>query len=266
MARQWYILQDNKKYGPYTEEQMRSFIGKGRLKGDTLVWCGGMKDWMRAANIGPFRFYFTEPQARPAERLPPPVGKKLGVAMAAVIIVVIAIASFWVITRIFGQSSKTPNTAAEYKSYVTPNDSSVQATLSYILANKPWYRTEFGAIQEWVSSNITYVSDDDDYWQTPEETLERRKGDCEDFSILLCSLFRAYGIPDNEVFVAVGFDSGGGGHAFLIEAWYSGEKWRVIEPQHGGLFDTDFWAWHTALTYNIVACFNDHQFYGSLIW
>ena len=29
---------------------------------------------------------------------------------------------------------------------------------------------------------ITYTSDDKDYWQTPEETLNRGKGDCDDFA------------------------------------------------------------------------------------
>jgi len=31
---------------------------------------------------------------------------------------------------------------------------------------------------------ITYTSDDKDYWQTPEETLNRGKGDCDDYARL----------------------------------------------------------------------------------
>jgi hypothetical protein len=270
MAHQWYVFRDNKKYGPYSEQHLRSFIGEGRLKGDTPVWCRGMKDWARVADVEPFRSHFVGPRARPSGKPTPTtkpamtrserqVGKKIGASIAVVII--IAIVSLWVILQIFGQPSRAPKTASEYKAYVTPNDPTVQSTLSYILANKPLYRTEFGAIQEWASSNITYVRDDGEYWQTPKETIERKKGDCEDFSTLLCSLLRARGIPADQVYVAVGVDSEGNWHAFLIENWYSG-KWRVIEPQYGGLFETDIAAWRTALTYNISAYFND-QYFGT---
>lgn len=41
------------------------------------------------------------------------------------------------------------------------------------------------AVNRTVNSKIRYVRDDGpDYWQSPEETLERGTGDCEDFVIL----------------------------------------------------------------------------------
>lgn len=54
----------------------------------------------------------------------------------------------------------------------------------------PEFETIVDAIR-WVSRNMVYVSDEGDYWQTPEETFYRRNdenkmmGDCEDKVILL---------------------------------------------------------------------------------
>jgi hypothetical protein len=124
------------------------------------------------------------------------------------------------------------------RTYITPNDPDVQNILPQIIASKAFWRTDFGAIQVWVDKNVTYTPDKDDYWQKANETLKRRKGDCEDYAILLCTLLRAYEVPAKDVYVAIGRNSEGKGHAYLIEDWYKG-KWRVIEPQDGGLFTTD---------------------------
>ena len=52
-------------------------------------------------------------------------------------------------------------------------------------------------INSYLNKKINYVDDWDfnkeiNYWQTPSETLEVRKGDCEEFSTTLISLFLAY--------------------------------------------------------------------------
>ncbi len=49
----------------------------------------------------------------------------------------------------------------------------------------------------WMSKNITPTPDDEDYWQTSCETMERGKGDCEDQAILLWRLLREKGFPDD---------------------------------------------------------------------
>jgi transglutaminase-like putative cysteine protease len=51
-----------------------------------------------------------------------------------------------------------------------------------------------------------------DYWQMPAETLAERTGDCEDSSMLLCSILRARLSPE-EVFVTIGMWQGYG-HAW----------------------------------------------------
>ena len=51
-------------------------------------------------------------------------------------------------------------------------------------------------ILDWMRKNIRYQTDTTshqrDYWQTPEETVNRRAGDCEDFSLLFMYLCRRY--------------------------------------------------------------------------
>ena len=130
-----------------------------------------------------------------------------------------------------------PTTGFDFKSYVTPECPGVEGTLQGILGDPPYEPSQagFDDIRNWVASNIDYKPDEDrwgeDYWQTPEETLSYSTGDCEDFSILLCSLLRAYGIGAERVYVALGVDDEEDGHAFLIEDWYHDGEWRRIESQ-----------------------------------
>ena len=46
---------------------------------------------------------------------------------------------------------------------------------------------------ELVRSDISYLIDEDNHWQSPSETLELGTGDCEDHAILLASLLTALG-------------------------------------------------------------------------
>jgi predicted transglutaminase-like cysteine proteinase len=162
-----------------------------------------------------------------------------------------------------------PATESEFKSYITPECSSAKEALRDILGDPPYELSQagFDDIRDWVATNIDYMSDEkrwgEDYWQTPEETLSYRTGDCEDFSILLCSLLRAYGIDAEQVYVALGVDDEEEGHAFLIEDWYHDGEWRRIESQAPAQFSS----WHSWFglpnpdsrldEYEITAVFND---------
>lgn len=42
----WHFVEDKKRAGPFTEDEMRVFVRQGRVRSDTLVWCDGMTDWM----------------------------------------------------------------------------------------------------------------------------------------------------------------------------------------------------------------------------
>ena len=120
--------------------------------------------------------------------------------------------------------------------YITPSDSIIQQTLETIV-NNPLV-PDWIEIRDWVANEIEYVSDTSvhgvsDYWQLPRETLSLRTGDCEDFSILLCSLYRQIGWNENKVYVVVGEKDG------MYHAWVKLNVdiigWQNIEPQAGGL-------------------------------
>ena len=167
-------------------------------------------------------------------------------------------------------------TEDEFKALITPDCQLVKDCLQDILGAPPYELSKdgFDDIRDWVADNIEYMPDEeqwgvDDYWQTSEETLSLGTGDCEDFAILLCTLLRAYGIDAERVYVAIGVDDKGQGHAFLIEDWYLGGEWRVIEPQveaqpfHPGRRFEDFNLADFRLLreYEIIVGFNDLYYY-----
>lgn len=81
------------------------------------------------------------------------------------------------------------------------------------------YDEQATACLRWVQANITYISDKKSWkiterWQTVTETLEKRKGDCEDGAILLYCLCRLKGIPANRLLLMAGTVEGGG-HCWL---------------------------------------------------
>jgi hypothetical protein len=166
-----------------------------------------------------------------------------------------------------------PATESEFKSYITPECPSVNEALRDILGDPPYELSPVGFddIRDWVAVNIDYMSDEkrwgEDYWQTPEETLSYRTGDCEDFSILLCSLLRTYGIDADRVYVALGVDDDEDGHAFLLENWYRDGQWRRVESQAPAqLSSWDSWVGFSTPDsrldqYDITTAFNDLCYY-----
>lgn len=180
---------------------------------------------------------------------------------------------------IYGESStanRSPTTESEFKSYIMPDCPSVKEALQDVLGDPPYELSQagFDAIRNWVADNIDYKSDEaqwgEDYWQNPEETLSYRTGDCEDFSILLCSLLRAYGIDAERVYVALGVDDGSEepGHAFLIEDWYRDGEWLRIESQAPAQLSSYTWLGSLKSNpdseldkYEITAAFNDLYYY-----
>ncbi|MHC1578559.1 MAG: transglutaminase domain-containing protein [Dehalococcoidia bacterium] len=168
-----------------------------------------------------------------------------------------------------------PATESEFQSYVMPECSSVEHALRDILGDPPYVLSQagFDAIRDWVAANTDYVSDQkrwgEDYWQTPEETLAYHSGDCEDFSILLCSLLRAYGINATRVYVVLGADAGKDGHAFLMEDWNQDGEWRKVESQAPAQVSSRY-PWLELVSshpdseldkYEITAAFNDFYYY-----
>lgn len=167
-------------------------------------------------------------------------------------------------------------TEDEIKAYITPDCPLVKERLQDILGDPPYELTEagFDAIRDWVAANIDYKTDEErwgieEYWQTPEETLSLRTGECEDFAILLCTLLRTYGIDEEHIFVAIGVDDKGYGHAFIIENWYLDGEWRALEPQAGAqtfppaprFKDYSLADFKLLRDYEIILAFNDSYYY-----
>lgn len=155
-------------------------------------------------------------------------------------------------------------TPISMKHYITPNDPQVRAVVNDVVNRQIRVFTDFEALRDWVSDNITYRSDQEvhgvgDYWQLSSKTLELGTGDCEDFAILLCTLLRAYGVPADKVYVAIGCGEDGC-HGYLVEKWFEG-IWRVIEPQYGAWVGFFLGDWLTSASYDTIYCFNDQDYF-----
>jgi len=111
----------------------------------------------------------------------------------------------------------------ELRDFVQPDHPDVLAVYSQYGPN-PW------GLYNWVCQNINYRRDVGEFWQTPSETLQGY-GDCEDPSLLLCSLLRNL----SDAHVALGSFQGWG-HAWVVkkegeilEATYTNAR-RVPNP------------------------------------
>ena len=98
--------------------------------------------------------------------------------------------------------------------FITPNDTSVKNTVLSVTGDwsnpSDWneYWNDVKKMYDWVVNNIEYRYDglfpiipstpageveySDEMWQFPNETLDIKKGDCEDMAILLASMIRSY--------------------------------------------------------------------------
>ena len=115
--------------------------------------------------------------------------------------------------------------------YITLDDPEIKELLQKIspsVSSSDWI-----TIKDWVANHIQYKNDSEahgvsDYWQLPRETLKLGTGDCEDFSLLLCSLYRAAGYSPDQVYVVLGEK---------FEDWHAWLKikvdddWYYLDPQ-----------------------------------
>jgi len=82
-----------------------------------------------------------------------------------------------------------------------------------------------------VAKDITYTSDvrgNGEFWQYANETITRKKGDCEDGAILMYNLMIKSGIPSWRVRLNAG-DVQGGGHAYVTYLRESDSKWYIMD-------------------------------------
>jgi predicted transglutaminase-like cysteine proteinase len=170
--------------------------------------------------------------------------------------------------------SHQPASMSQRKMLMTPQDQTVTQALQEALGtgdtsssdSQPSVVTDINAIRIWVFSNIQQTSDEalhgvNDYWQTPAETLSLKAGDCEDFAMLAVSMLRAYGVPKDQAYVAIGYDGNKDWHAFVLER-YSYGAWVEFDPQN--LDDAVLLGGNMALPYHISYCFNDENGFNGI--
>ncbi len=86
--------------------------------------------------------------------------------------------------------------AISVKAFIRP-EQTAELIVKMKLANLTAER-RIQTIYSFVKMNFEFVADEEneDYWQYPNETLKRGKGDCEDLSILLASMLIQAGIQE----------------------------------------------------------------------
>ena len=147
--------------------------------------------------------------------------------------------------------------------FVTPREPSLVALKDDVLKESLLNVKDWIALRNWVGNNIQYKHDDAvygvrDYWQFGKETVTLRTGDCEDFSILLCSLLRAAGYSADDVYVVIGKNPNGY-HAW-VKINLGSLGWYNLEPQENG-FATLVGDFLTLSDYQALYQFNDQQFH-----
>jgi len=93
---------------------------------------------------------------------------------------------------------------------------------------RPYNDDRASACLDYVARNITYTSDPKEYWQFAYETHKRRKGDCEDGSILMVNMMLMSGIPYWRIRLNAGSVQGGG-HAWVTYLREEDNEWYVMD-------------------------------------
>ena len=112
----------------------------------------------------------------------------LGLGTAIIVVFAVLVRALALGQRVYqnGQhlvSVRFPGQWHDLRDFVQPSNPDILAVYSQ-LGPAPW------ALYDWVCRNIDYRRDIGEFWQTPGETLASNLGDCEDTSLLLCSLLQ----------------------------------------------------------------------------
>lgn len=132
---------------------------------------------------------------------------------------------------------------------ITPRSPTVTTLVKQIAGtlSPDWdeFWRDYKRMYDWVLNNIEYSSDTNlpilpedpqgvllwmsEYWKLPEETLEDRKGDCEDMSGLLASLLLSYNNEQYSVWMVVIRGSQGDGHV-AVASPIQGDRLVFLDP------------------------------------
>jgi len=79
---------------------------------------------------------------------------------------------------------------------------------------------------------MTYVADEKENWQTANETMIRKKGDCEEGAILMYAIAVKSGVPKERLRINAGdvtYKGGRSGHCYLSYLRESDNEWYVMD-------------------------------------
>jgi hypothetical protein len=147
-------------------------------------------------------------------------------------------------------------------SFITPEDASIINLRNEILQDNIAILTpDWMKFRDWVGNRIEYKQDSEihgemEYWQFSNETIQLKTGDCEDFSILLCSLLRSNGWETDSVYVIIGKQNNMY-HGWVRLIW--NDIQYNIEPQGSG-FELIIGDMTNLSGYEAICYFNDQEF------
>ena len=87
-------------------------------------------------------------------------------------------------------------------------------------------------IQKWVNDNIEYKKDTIEEWASPQRTLYRGYGDCEDFAILIIAI--AHKKLDKKCSLLIVQPTSGNCHATVFD------KGKVYDSTSVGIYEKDY--------------------------
>jgi len=125
------------------------------------------------------------------------------------------------------------------------------------------------AALDWVRKNVPYVSDNGEYWQFAYETARRKKGDCDDHSILIGNILYNSGVPYWRIRLNAGnvkVSNGSGGHAWTTYLREKDNQWYVLDSTYWYAESRNFnKKWKTAEKYlDIWGSWNAKYVFGDL--
>lgn len=126
----------------------------------------------------------------------------------------------------------------DYRMYLQYPNSQITNLVNTIVGRADSDDQKAYKIIEWVQKNIKYTSDiynygRDEYWALPTQTLQKKKGDCEDGAFLIQSMLLASGVsPDRlRTYGGLVIDPAGGlgGHAWTVYKRQTDNQWVLLD-------------------------------------
>ena len=117
---------------------------------------------------------------------------------------------------------------------VSMAETAIERLIKKIVRTRYSNDTKMYKIEQWVIKNIRYKSDKKQFnmmerWTLPYETLQRRKGDCEDGAILLIALAVTSGVPADRLRLYAPIKVPNGWHACVAYQREYDDKWVWME-------------------------------------